>query len=174
MKKIFAILTVLFATSVVTSCVKPYENTEPLTIDNYDLALAKTASKKGVNGESIHYFQITATGPWEATLVQQNNDQIWCWLEDHYSKAKTDAAGNQIKDEYGRVETESFPVVEGVEYFPLGEEEGKFCKVRGKAGITFLPMEYMDNQSGAARYAVLHVRRLDINCEKWTNITQNK
>lgn len=174
MKKIFAIITVIFAAVVATSCVEPYKLTEPLTIDNYDLTIPKTASKKGVNGESLHYFQITATGPWEATLVQQTDDEIWCWLEDHYDVAKKDEAGNTIKDEYGRIQTESIPVAEGVEYFPLGETDGKFCKIRGKAGVTFLPMEYNDNQSGVVRFARLDVRRLDIDFEKHTNIAQSK
>ena len=78
MKKIIAILTVLFAVVAATSCVKPYERVEPLTIDNYDLTIPKTASKKGVNYENIHYFQITSNGPWEATLVQQIDGDVWC------------------------------------------------------------------------------------------------
>ena len=61
MKKILAILTVIFAAGVATSCVKPYEITEPLTLDNYDLTIPKTASKKGINGENIHYFHIQIT-----------------------------------------------------------------------------------------------------------------
>ncbi|MBQ5648196.1 MAG: hypothetical protein IIV16_03625 [Alistipes sp.] len=170
MKKILAILTVLFATSVATSCVKPYENTEPLTIDNYDLTVPKAASKKDLNGENIHYFQITATGPWEATLTQQVDGEVWCWLRDYYAKAKKDEYGNSIKDEYGRYEYDKIYIAEGVEYF---NGTDKFCKVRGKAGTTFLPMEYQDNQ-GVVRYALLHVRRTDIDCEKWVNITQNK
>lgn len=169
MKKILAILTVLIAASV-TSCVKPYTNTEPLTIDNYDLTIPKTASKKGVNGENFHYFQITATGPWEATLTQQIDGEIWCWLNDYYIVAKKDANGNTIKDEFGRYETEKIYVAEGVEYY---NGTDKFYKVRGKAGVTFLPMEYQDNQ-GVMRYAILHVRRTDIDCEKWCNISQNK
>ena len=171
MKKILAILTVLIATSVATSCVKPYELTQPLTLDNYDLTIPKTATKKGVNGENFHYFHITATGPWEATLVQQDDDNIWCWLKDHYSEAQKDANGNTIKDEYGRVQTVSVKIAEGVETF---EGSDKFCKIRGKAGVTYLPMEYQDNQGTVVRYAVLHVRRLDMDYEKFTNITQSK
>lgn len=174
MKKILAILTVLFATVAMPSCVEPYELSEPLTLDNYDLTIPKAASKLGVNGENLHYVQITATGPWEATLVQQTDDEIWCWLKDHYDVAKKDAAGNTVVDEYGRVQTESIPVAEGVEYFPFGEDDGKFRKIRGKAGVTYLPMQYQDNQSGVPRYARLDVRRLDIDYEKHINITQNK
>jgi hypothetical protein len=173
MKKILAILTVIFTTSVVTSCVKPFEYSEPLTLDNYDLTIPKTAKKKGVNGENIHYFHITATGPWEATLIQQVDGETWCWLDDHYSKALTDENGQQIKDEYGRIQTENIKVVEGVEFFPGGEELGRYRRVRGGAGVTDLPMEYVDNQ-GTKRYATLRVRRLDMDYEKITNITQNK
>lgn len=175
MKKILAILTVLFLAGVETSCKKAtdYQLTEPLTLDNYDLTIPKTASKKGVNGENIHYFHITATGPWEATLTQQVEGETWCWLDDHYSVAKKDEYGNQIKDEYGRIETEDIKVVEGIEFFPGGEEQGKYYKVRGGAGVTYLPMEYNDNQ-GSVRYATLRVRRTDIDYELFTNISQNK
>ena len=171
MKKILAILAVIFTTSVVTSCVKPFEFSEPLTLDNYDLALAKTASKKGVNGENLHYFYITATGPWEATLSHQVEGEIWCWLKDHYTEAKKDENGNSIKDETGHYETVTVKVAEGVETFPGSD---KFCKIRGKAGVTYLPMEYQDNQGTVVRHAVLHVRRTDIDCEKFTTITQSK
>jgi hypothetical protein len=175
MKKILAILTVLFIAGAATSCKKAtdYQLTEPLTLDNYDLTIPKTASKKGVNGENIHYFHITSTGPWEAVLTQQVDGETWCWLDDHYSKALTDETGAQIKDEYGRIQTEDIKVAEGVEFFPGGEEQGKYCRVRGNAGVTYLPMEYNDN-SGVVRYATLRVRRLDMDYEKFTNITQNK
>lgn len=173
MKKILAILTVIFAAGVATSCVKPYEITEPLTLDNYDLTIPKTASKKGINGENIHYFHITATGPWEAVLTQQVDGETWCWLNDHYSVAVKDEYGNQVKDEYGRVQTESIKVVEGVEFFPGGESDGKYCRVRGGAGVTYVPMQYNDNQ-GSQRFATFRVRRTDIDYEKFVNITQNK
>lgn len=170
MKKILAILTVLFATVAMPSCVKPYESELPLTVDNYDLTIPKTASKKGINGENIHYFCITSTGPWEATLTTQVDGEVWCWLNDHYDVAVKDANGSQVKDEFGRIQVESIKVVEGVEYFEGSE---KFCKVRGGAGITYLPMEYNDNQN-VLRYATLRVRRLDMDYELFTNITQNK
>ena len=173
MKKIFVIITVIFAAVVATSCIEPYKWTEPLTLENYDLTIPKTASKKGVNGESFHYFQITATGPWEATLVQQTEDEVWCWLKDHYDVAKKDEAGNVIKDEYGNIEVVSVKIAEGVEFFPGGEALGKYCRIRGGAGVTYLPMEYNDN-AGTIRYARLDVRRLDIDFEKHTNITQSK
>ena len=172
MKKILAILTVLFIAGAATSCKKAtdYQLTEPLTLDNYDLTIPKTANKKGINGENIHYFCITATGPWEATITQQVDGEIWCWFDDHYSVAKKDEYGNQIKDEYGRVQTEDIKVVEGVEYFGGSE---KWRVVRGGAGTTYLPMEYNDNQ-GSVRYATLRVRRTDMDYEKFTNITQSK
>ena len=170
MKKILAILTVVFAAVVATSCSKDFQYTEPLTLDNYDLTIPKTANKKGVNGENLHYHLITATGPWEATLKTQVDGEIWCWLNDHYSVALKDEYGNTLKDEYGRVQTTSVKIAEGVEYF---EGSDKFCKIRGGAGKTFLPMEYNDNQ-GSVRYAVLQVRRLDMDYEKFTNITQSK
>ncbi len=170
MKKILAILTVLFAAVAATSCVKPYEFTEPLTLDNYDLTIPKTANKKGVNGENIHYFYITATGPWEAILEVQTDGEIWCWLDDHHKKTQKDEYGQTVKDEYGRVQTYEVKVAEGVEYF---EGTDKWCKIRGSAGATYLPMEYNDNQ-GSQRYASLRVRRLDMDYEIFTNITQSK
>ena len=173
MKKILAILAVVFAASVATSCVEPFEYEKyPLTINNYDLTLSRTASKKGVNGENIHYFQITATGSWEATIVHQG-EEIWCWLMDHYEAEMKDADGNVLKDEYGRILTTWTKVAEGVEFFPGGEADGKYYRIRGGAGVTYLPMQYNDNQ-GSVRYATLRVRRLDMDCEKFTNITQNK
>ena len=172
MKKILAILTVLFIAGAATSCKKAtdYQLTEPLTLDNYDLTIPKTASKKGVNGENIHYVHITATGPWEAVLTQQVDGEIWCWFDDHYSVAKKDEYGQQIKDEFGRIETEDIKVVDGVEYF---EGTDKWRVVRGGAGVTYLPMEYNDNQ-GSVRYATLRVYRTDMDYELFTNITQNK
>ena len=170
MKKILAMIAVLFAAVAATSCVKPYEPVSPLTLDNYDLTIPKTASKKGINGENIHYFHITATGPWEATLSAQDDAQIWCWLDDHYKEAQKDEYGQQIKDEYGRVQTVEIKVVEGVAFF---EGTDKYCTVRGGAGVTYLPMEYNDNQ-GNQRFATLRVRRLDMDYELFTNITQNK
>ena len=172
MKKILAILTVLFIAGAATSCKKAtdYQIESPLTLDNYDLTIPKTASKKGVNGENIHYIHITATGPWEAVLTQQVDGEIWCWFDDHYSVAKKDEYGQQIKDEYGRIETENIKVVDGVEYF---EGTDKWRVVRGGAGVTYLPMEYNDNQ-GSVRYATLRVRRTDMDYELFTNITQNK
>lgn len=173
MKKILLILAVVFATSVVTSCVKPFEYEKyPLTLNNYDLTLAKTASKKGVNGENLHYFQITSTGAWEATLSLQG-EEIWCWLMDHYDEELKDENGNTLKDEYGRIQTSSTKVADGVEFFPGGEPDGKYCRIRGNAGVTYLPLQYNDNQ-GSMRYATLRVRRLDMDYEKFTNITQNK
>lgn len=172
MKKILAILTVVLATSVATSCkmATEYELSEPLTLDNYDLTIPKSATKKGLNGENIHYHLITATGPWEAILETQVDGEIWCWLNDHYDVALVDANGAQIKDEYGRIQTESIKIAEGVETFSGTD---KFCRVRGNAGSTFLPMEYNDNL-GNLRYATLRVRRLDMDYEKFTNITQSK
>ena len=172
MKKILAILTVLFIAGAATSCKKAtdYQIESPLTLDNYDLTIPKTASKKGVNGENIHYIHITATGPWEAVLTQQVDGEIWCWFDDHYSVAKKDEYGQQIKDEYGRIETENIKVVDGVEYF---EGTDKWRVVRGGAGVTYLPMEYNDNQ-GSVRYATLRVYRTDMDYELFTNITQNK
>ena len=172
MKKILAILTVLFIAGAATSCKKAtdYQIESPLTLDNYDLTIPKTASKKGVNGENIHYVHITATGPWEAVLTQQVDGEIWCWFDDHYSVAKKDEYGQQIKDEFGRIETENIKVVDGVEYF---EGTDKWRVVRGGAGVTYLPMEYNDNQ-GSVRYATLRVYRTDMDYELFTNITQNK
>ena len=174
MKKILAILIVVFAASVAISCVKPFEYSMPLALDNYDLTLSKVASKQGVNGENFHYIHIIATGPWEATISHQVEGEVWCWLEDHFTEAKKDEFGNPIKDELGNVETITAKGVEGVETFPVseGEQTDKYRRVRGNAGKTYLPLEYQQNGT-SLRYAVLRVRRLDIDYEKFMTITQN-
>ena len=177
MKKI-AIILMLFAAYVATSCIQPYEQTEPLTLNNYDLTLPKTSTKKGLNGENIHYFQIGSTGPWEATLETQKEGEIWCWLHDFYGVAKKDANGNTMKDEFGNIIIEKVYVAEGVEVFVGGADGSdgsnpQYCKVKG-TGIVFLPMEYMDNNGSTIRYATLHVRRTDIDVERVTEISQSK
>ena len=177
MKKMLIILS-MFVAYVATSCVQPYEQTDPLTLNNYDLTLPKTSSKKGLNGENIHYFQIGATGPWEATLETQKDGEIWCWLHDFYAVAKKDEKGNTMKDEFGNVIVEKVYVAEGVEIFVGGADgsdgsNAQYCKVKG-TGIVFLPMEYMDNNGSTIRYATLHVRRTDMDVERVTEIQQSK
>ena len=183
MKKIVLIISVLFAAGMMTSCVKPYENEISLSLNNYDLTLPRTISINadfGLNGEFYHYVQVTATGPWEMLLETEsgtNTDselemgqEIWCWFHDSYHVAKKDASGSKIMDENGYYLYDEVKVVEGVEYFKGSTT--KWCKVRGNAGITYVPMEYNENK-GVKRYARIYLRRTDTGEYRVMNITQN-
>lgn len=170
MKKIFVIISVLFAVGAMTSCVKPYENEISLALNNYDLTLDKipAANKLGLNGECFHYIQVTATGPWELTVQPQNKGEIWCWLHDCYYVPQKDESGNNIMDENGYYLYNEVKVAEGVETF---EGSSKFCTVRGNAGVTFVPMEYTENK-GSLRYATVYVRRTDTGEMRVMNVVQ--
>lgn len=171
MKKIFVIISVLFAAYAMQSCVDPYENEISLGINNYDLTLPKAATKLGKNGENIHYIQIASTGPWEATITPQNEGEIWCWLWDHHVTVKKDADGKEMKDDDDVTYLYDYHyVAEGVEYFEGSTT--KFRKVRGNAGVIYLPLEYSENK-GSKRYAVFHIRRTDTGESRTMYITQN-
>ena len=174
MKKIIAIISVLLAAYAMQSCVKPYENEISLGLNNYDLTLNKDITndlKKGVNGELVHYIQVTATGPWEATLITANKGESWCWLWNYHVTPQKDASGNYIKgeDDYTILYHYHY-IAEAVEYFE--NSTTKLCTVRGKAGITYLPLEYTANK-GNKRYATFHIKRLDTGEERVMYITQN-
>lgn len=179
MKKISIILSMLLAAYVATSCVEPYEmDPNVLTLSNYDLTLPKTSSKKDLNGENVCYIHIATTGPWEATLETQKEGEIWCWLNDFYREAKKDENGNTMKDEFGNTIVEKVYVAEGVEIFVGGADGAdgsdiQYCKVRGN-GVTFLPLEYMDNNGSTVRYATVVVRRTDIDVKRVMEIQQSK
>jgi hypothetical protein len=69
-------------------------------------------------------------------------------------------------------------LAEGVEIFVGGADGAdgsdiQYCKVRGK-GITFLPLEYMDNNGSTVRYASVVVRRTDIDVMRVCEIQQSK
>ena len=169
MKKISIILSVLFAACVATSCVKPFEYSISLALNNYDLSLPKTTGN--IDG-NIHYIQITSTGEWEATLEHAKAGETWCWLVDYYLKNAKDENGNTLYDENNNPIKEKVYVAEGIEVF-VGGSESQFCKVRG-SGTIFLPMGYMDNYGATPRYATFSVRRLDNGEVKVMNITQAK
>lgn len=169
MKKISIILSVLFAACVATSCVKPFEYSISLALNNYDLSLPKSTGN--ING-NIHYIQITSTGEWEATLEHAKEGEIWCWLQDYYMQDVKDANGSVIKDENSNPIQEKVYVANGVKIFEGGSDT-QFCVVRG-SGTVFLPMGYMDNNGTTVRYATFSVRRLDTGETKIMNITQAK
>jgi hypothetical protein len=173
MKKIIVIISVLFAVCAMPSCVKPYTNDISLGLNNYDLTLNKNIDKdekKGVNGELLHYIQITATGPWEATLFPAKQGEIWCWLWNYHVTPQKDAEGNYIKGEDDLTILYNYSyIAEAVEYFEGSTT--KLCKVRGKAGVTYLPLEYSTN-STSMRYATFHIKRLDTGEERVMYITQ--
>ena len=183
MKKILVILTVIFAASVATSCVKPFESQISLSVSNrtLDLAAAPTAHPDGIPG-NFQYIQICSTGSWEAT-IETEDGTAWCWLNDHYLTAQKGPDGKPLVDEMGMVETPEYIVanipssntntktyiVEGGEKF-TGTD--KFRKVRG-SGMVYLPMQFNSNPP-AIRYATFYVRRTDTGevCEM--KIRQNK
>jgi hypothetical protein len=169
MKKILVILTVIFAATVVTSCVKPFEPTISLSISNRALALkaAPDAHPDGIPG-NFQYIQICSTGTWEAT-IETEDGTAWCWLNDHYLTARKGADGKVLVDEMGMVITDKTYIVEGIEKF---KGTDKFCKVRG-TGMVYLPMQFTSNPP-VVRYATFYVRRVDTGevCEM--KIKQNK
>lgn len=147
MKKL-VILSIIFVASVVASCVKPFEYTIPLALDNIE----RTWPKNGANMEDpIDYVRITSNGTWEAKIIPAVQGESWCWIEGHY----VDKKGNKV------------PVAEVIEYY---EGTDKGCKARGK-GTVWLPVHYL--ASGANRYATFIVRRVDgVDCEVVMRITQ--
>lgn len=175
MKKIIAIIAVLFAVCTMPSCVKPYQSDISLGLNNYDITLSKTvkAEKKGLNGENIHYIHITATGPWEATIIPAKEGEIWCWLWNYHVTPQKDENGKYIRGEDDVTILYDYQyVAEAVEYF-VGSST-KLCKVRGKAGVTYLPLEYNDNNGTVPRYATFHIKRTDTGEERVMYITQSK
>lgn len=169
MKKILVILTVIFAASVATSCVKPFESQISLSVSNrtLDLAAAPAAHPDGIPG-NFQYIQICSTGSWEAT-IETEDGTAWCWLNDHYLTAQKGPDGKPLVDEMGMVITNKTYIVEGVEKF-TGTD--KFRKVRG-SGMVYLPMQFNSNPP-AIRYATFYVRSTDTGevCEM--KIRQNK
>lgn len=134
MKKIAIILSIMMA-CVATSCVKPFEYTIGLALDNHEVNIPKSVAD---TTEPIHYAHITSNGKWEATLVTEDGNS-WCWLQEYY----IDANGNKVK------------VVEPVQAYDGMEEMGRWTKVKGK-GTLWLPIAYVT--ASANRYATLTVR----------------
>ena len=141
-----------------------------MALNNYDLTLPKIANKLGKNGECIHYLQVTSTGSWELSIETKNAGEIWCWFNECRYVVKKDENGKEVYDEEKQVYVYDYvKVAEGVETFAGSE---KFCKIRGNAGITFVPMEYTENK-GTKRYAVVRLYRSDTGEERIMNIVQN-
>lgn len=157
MKKILVMLSVLFAATALTSCMRPYEPTISLAINNRVLYLRAIAyaHPDGLPG-NYHYIQITSTGSWEATLETEDGT-AWCWLNDFYLKVLKDENGVPLKDELGNLVTERVYIAKGVE--AIGDSDTNFRKVKG-TGTVFLPMMY-NNSQGKDRYATFYVRRPD-------------
>lgn len=147
MKKI-VILSIIFMASVVTSCVKDFEYTIPLAVDNIE----RTWPKNGANLEDpVDYVKITSSGTWEAKLIPAKEGETWCYIKDHY----LDKKGVQHK------------VAEITGYYE-GTDLG--CKARA-TGTVWLPIHY--TRTGTNRYATLIVRRVDgVDCEVVMRITQ--
>lgn len=137
MKKIAFILSVVVA-YVAVSCVKPFEYSITLALDNTEVNIPKSVAD---TTEPIHYARITSNGNWEATLVTENGD-AWCWLQEYY----TDVNGNKVYH------------VTPVSAFEGMESMGRWNKVQG-SGTLWLPIVYVT--ASANRYALLTVRNTD-------------
>ena len=145
MKKIYVILMLAFVATVATSCVKPFEPTITLALNNTELTLPASTEK----AYPTHFIQVTSNGSWEATLETYGENETWCAIEDYYVTTYT--------NEDGLAEEIHNPVanVTVIERFPNSD---KGCKVQG-TGTVYLPLHY--NAAGSKRYAVFSVRRVD-------------
>ena len=145
MKKIYVILTLMFVASVATSCVKPFEPTISLALNNTELSIPASTAEL----YPTHFIQVTSNGSWEATLETYGENETWCSIEDYYLTTITNEDGivEEIKHYVANVKV--------VECF---ENSNKGCKVQG-TGTVFLPLHY--NAAGSKRYAVFTVRRAD-------------
>lgn len=148
MKKIAFILSVMVA-SIALSCVKPFEYSIPLALDNFEVNIPKTVAD---TTEPIHYIHITSNGNWEATLITENKD-AWCWLQDYY----VDAYGNYVYH------------VTPISAFEGLAEMGRWNVVQG-SGTLYLPLVY--TTAAVNRYAKLIVRNTDTGDVREMRITQ--
>ena len=162
MKKIAIILSVIFASSIISSCVKPFDYTVPIGVSNIELTLPAAGDGSSDVSSFIHFTQVISTGNWEATLELANPDLTWCWLSDSYRKAVgyDEDLGENI---YEQVKIEK---VEIVDYF-TGTD--KAFKVKGK-GSLHLPLYY--TSTGTARHAVVTFRNTDTGDVCHMRITQ--
>ena len=162
MKKIAIILSVIFASSLVSSCVKPFEYTEPIGVSNIEVTLPAAGDGSSDVSSYIHFTQVISTGRWEATLELANSDLTWCWLSDSYRKAVgyDEDLGENI---YEQVKVPNVTVLE------CFNGTDKAFKVSGK-GSLFLPLYY--TSTGTARYAVVTFRNIDTGDVRHMRITQ--
>ena len=162
MKKIAIILSVIFASSIISSCVKPFEYTEPLGLTNIEVTLPGAGDGSSDVSSYIHHTQVLSTGRWEATLELANQDLTWCWLSD------SDRRAVGYDEELGETvyEMVKIPNVTVLEYF---DGTDKAIKIVGQ-GTLHLPLYYTSTAS--ARYALLTVRNLDTGDVRYTRITQ--
>lgn len=167
MKKILILLSALFVSAVLGSCVQPFDYTKldyTLAVYNTDLPLSASGGGAADTESYCHRGQIVSSGEWEATLELADQDLAWCWLGDYYRhKVGTDVeTGMSI---YENVKIEGLTITGSFEHSP-----DKPNKVRGKAGSTYLPIYYTSTIN--SRYAVLTVRNLESGEVKVMRINQ--
>lgn len=139
MKKI---LLLLIAAVAVVSCDLSDRTFKPsisLAVDNLEVNLPKSVAD---TAEPTHYCRITSTGRWEATLETQTGD-VWCWLQEYATNIKG----------------ETYYMATPVEAFEGMEEMGRWSKVQGEKGTTWLPIRFLT--SSVVRYGALTLRNLD-------------
>lgn len=150
MKKIFILLIAAVAAVSCDLSDRTFKPSIPLALDNYEVNLAKSVAD---TAEPTHYCRITSTGPWEATIETQTGD-VWCWLQEY----AVDVNGK------------TYYVATPLEAFEGMEEMGRWSKVQGEPGTTWLPIRFLT--SSVNRYAAVTVRNLDTGDIKVLRITQ--
>lgn len=139
MKKI---LLLLIAAVAVVSCDlsdRTFKPSIPLAVDNLEVNLPKSVAD---TSEPTYYCRVTSTGRWEASIETQTGD-IWCWLQEDANDVK----GNR------------YEVATPIEAFEGMEEMGRWSKVQGEAGTTWLPIRFLT--SSVVRYGAVTLRNLD-------------
>lgn len=139
MKKIFLLL---IAAVAVVSCDLSDRTFKPsisLAVDNLEVNLPKSVTD---TSEPTYYCRVTSTGRWVASIETQTGD-VWCWLQEYAN----DVNGNR------------YEIVDPLEAFEGMEEMGRWSKVEGKAGTTWLPIRFLT--ASVVRYAALTLRNLD-------------
>ena len=139
MKKI---LLLLIAAVAVVSCDlsdRTFKPSIPLAVDNLEVNLPKSVAD---TSEPTYYCRVTSTGRWEASIETQTGD-IWCWLQEYANDVK----GNR------------YEVATPIEAFEGMEEMGRWSKVQGEAGTTWLPIRFLT--SSVVSYGAVTLRNLD-------------
>ncbi len=139
MKKI---LLLLIAAVAVVSCDLSDRTFKPsisLAVDNLEVNLPKSVAD---TSEPTYYCRVTSTGRWEASIETQTGD-VWCWLQEYAND----------------VNGERYEIATPLEAFEGMEEMGRWSKVEGKSGTTWLPVRFLT--SSVTRYGALTLRNLD-------------